>query len=204
MLDSPCPTTGYDMSIEDCVRCDLTSGLNQIGELATELNEYYFDYISGESARKSELYTISGSLSGSLGELNVLLNESFCYTGCDGNPHPRLGIEEGEILQQIYLRDYNVKQAQKTLRGLVDTTVDSSIAGKEPEWIELTEGDTTIRRSPGSLSNSATNRINMSKDFRALSEAAKDKIRELVYSYNMYGSQPRQVAGNDAPISGSN
>ena len=43
----------------------------------------------------------------------------------------------------------------------------------------------------------------MSKDFRALSEAAKDKIKDLVYAYNMYGAQPRQVAGDDAPISGS-
>jgi hypothetical protein len=201
--DSACPSTGYDLSISGCVSCDFSSGLNQIGGLARELVEYEFSYITGEAPRKAELYTISGSLSGSLGELNILLNQSFCYTGCDGDPNPRLGLEEGEILQQIYLRDYNVKQAQKTLRGLSDPFVEGSVATGNVEWIELSEGDTTIRRSPGSLSSSAANRITMSKDFRALSEAAKDKIKELVYAYNMYGAQPRQIAGDDAPISGS-
>ena len=115
--DSTCPSTGYDLSINDCVSCDFGSGLNQIGGLARELVEYEFSYITGEAPRKAELYTISGTLSGSLGELNILLNQSFCYTGCDGNPNPRLGLEEGEILQQIYLRDYNVKQAQKNPQG---------------------------------------------------------------------------------------
>lgn len=200
--ESPCPSTGYDLSLNDCVDCDFLYGLNQIGELARELVEFEFSYITGSGAIRSELYTISGSLSGSLGELNILLNQSFCYTGCDGNPYPRLGLEEGEILQQIYMRDYNVKQAQKNLRGLYDIGIESSIAENEAEWIELSEGDTTIRRSPGSLANSASNRITLSKDFKALSEAAKDKIKDLVYAYNMYGSQPRQVAGDDAPISG--
>ena len=200
--ESPCPSTGYDLSIGDCVDCNFLDELNQIGGLARELLEFEFSYITGSGAMRSELYTISGGLSGSLVELNVLLNQSFVYTGCDGNPYPRLGLEEGEILQQIYMRDYNVKQAQKTLRGLYDNNIESSIADNEAEWIELTEGDTTIRRSPGSLSNSASNRMGMSKDFRALSEAAKEKIKDLVYAYNMYGAQPRQVAGDDAPISG--
>ena len=43
----------------------------------------------------------------------------------------------------------------------------------------------------------------MSKDFKSLAEAAKQRVEELVYAYNMYGSAPRQIAGNDAPISGS-
>lgn len=201
--ESPCPSTGYDLSLDECVDCGFLSGLNQIGGLARELLEFEFSYVTGSGAMQNELYVISGGLSGSLGELNVLLNQSFNYTGCDGNPNPRLGIEEGEILQQIYMRDYNVKQAQKTLRGLVDPLVEGSVASGDTEWIELTEGDTTIRRSPGSMSSSASNRITMSKDFRALSEAAKDKIKDLVYAYNMYGAQPRQIAGDDAPISGS-
>jgi hypothetical protein len=47
----------------------------------------------------------------------------------------------------------------------------------------------------------------LSKEFKALAAEAQDRIKELVYSYNMYGSQPRQVSGIDAPdlnFSGNN
>ena len=57
-----------------------------------------------------------------------------------------------------------------------------------------------VKRSPGSVANSASNRITMSKDFKSLAEAAKQRVEELVYAYNMYGAAPRQIAGNDAPI----
>ncbi len=194
---SPCPNTGYYMRIDECTNCYFEENLNQIGALAKQLVEFEFDYITGEAAVRGELYTISGSLSGRLGEMNVLLNQSFCFTGCDGNPFPRLGKEEGDILQQLYMRDYNTKQAQKIMRGLYDETSESSVVQNEAEWTELSEGDTTIRRSPGSSASSASNRIALSKDFKALSEGADRKIKELVYNYNMYGAQPRQVAGED-------
>lgn len=194
---SPCPNTGYYLRIDECTNCYFEENLNQIGALAKQLVEFEFDYITGEAAVRSELYTISGSLSGRLGEMNVLLNQSFCYTGCDGNPFPRLGKEEGDILQQLYMRDYNTKQAQKIMRGLYDENTAASIAQNETEWTELSEGDTTIRRSPASSASSASNRIALSKDFKALSDDADRKIKQLVYNYNMYGAQPRQVAGED-------
>lgn len=194
---SPCPNTGYYMRIDECTNCYFEENLNQIGALAKQLVEFEFDYITGEAAVRGELYTISGSLSGRLGEMNILLNQSFCFTGCDGNPFPRLGKEEGDILQQLYMRDYNTKQAQKIMRGLYDETSISSVVQNEAEWTELSEGDTTIRRSPGSSASSASNRIALSKDFKALSEDADRKIKQLVYNYNMYGAQPRQVAGED-------
>ena len=194
---SPCPNTGYYLRVDECINCNVNEGLNQIGVLARELIEFEFDYITGEAAVRSELYTISGSLSGRLGELNVLLNQNFCFTGCDGNPFPRIGREEGDILQQLYLRDYNTKQAQKVMRGFYDSAAAGGILQNEAEWTELTEGDTTIKRSPGSSPTSASNRLALSKDFKALSEAADRKIKELVYNYNMYGAQPRQVAGED-------
>lgn len=177
--------------------------MNQIGDLASGLLEYEFDYITGVSEKSAELTTISGGLSGRLGELNVLLNQRFCFTGSDGEPNPRLGLEEGDILQQLYLRDYNTKQAQRLLRNVYDSTTSGSVATNAAEWIELREGDTVIKRSPGSVANSASNRITMSKDFKSLAEAAKQRVEELVYAYNMYGAQPRQIAGEDAPLSGS-
>lgn len=194
---SPCPNTGYYLRIDECTNCHFDENLNQIGALAKELVEFEFDYITGEAAVRSELYTISGSLSGRLGELNTLINQSFCYTGCDGNPSPRLGREEGDILQNLYLRDYNIKQAQKLMRNVYDQNTVNQVIENSSDWIELTEGDTTIRRSPGSVTNSASNRIAMSKDFKALAEAADRKIKDLVYNYNMYGAQPRQVSGED-------
>lgn len=171
--------------------------MNQIGDLASGLLEYEFDYITGTTEKAAELLTISGSLSGKIGELNILLNQDFCFTGSGGALSPRLGLEEGDILQQLYIRDYNTKQSQKLLRNTYDDT------GNAAEWIELREGDTVIKRSVSSIANSPSNRIAMSKDFQSLAHAAKERISELVYAYNMYGSEPRQVAGNDAPISGS-
>jgi hypothetical protein len=174
--------------------------INQIGQMASGLMLYEFDFVEEPTARLAELNTVSGSLSGKLGELNILLNQSFRFTGDDGNPYPRLQEEESDILEQLYIRDYNTKQAQKLLRGVYDSTTESSIVENTSDWIELQEGDTKIKRSPGSISNSASNRISMSKDFKALAKDAKDKIEDLVYNYNMYGAQPRQVAGLDAPI----
>ena len=173
--------------------------VNQIGQLASGLLEYEFDYITGSNNRSSELTTISGSLSGKLGELNVVLNQSFTFTGDDGNPYPRLGQEEGDILQLLYMRDYNTKQAQKLLRGIYDATTDDSIVNANGDWIELSEGDTTIRRSPTALANSPSARMSTSKEFKEMAKEADAQIKDLVYRYNMYGAEPVQVAGNDAP-----
>ena len=174
----------------------MNEGINQIGQIASGLVTYEFDYITGDD-RVYELQLISGSLSGKLGELNILLNQSFHFTGDDGNPNPRLQQEERDILEQLYLRDYNTKQAQKLLRGIYDTAISDSIAQEASPWIELSEGDTTIKRSPGSSGSSASSRITMSKDFKALSEEARKKIDQLVSAYNMYGSEPRQVLSDD-------
>ena len=173
--------------------------VNQIGQLASGLLEYEFDYITGSNNRSSELTTISGSLSGKLGELNVVLNQSFTFTGDDGNPYPRLGQEEGDILQLLYMRDYNTKQAQKLLRGIYDANVGDSIVNANGDWIELSEGDTTIRRSPTALANSPSARMSTSKEFKEMAKEADAQIKDLVYRYNMYGAEPVQVAGNDAP-----
>mgnify|MGYP007041077104 FL=1 len=62
--------------------------VNQIGKIASGVLMYEFDYISEES-KPFELQLISGSLSGRMGELNILLNQSFSFTGDDGNPFPR-------------------------------------------------------------------------------------------------------------------
>lgn len=174
--------------------------INQIGEIASGILKYEFDFIEDTFDQQSELYSISGSLSGKVGELNILLNQNFCFTGADGNPFPRLGDEESSILEEMYLRDYNEKQARKILRGAYEITVsgiDSSNAGSN--WIELREGDTTIKRPAASIPGLFTNRIELSKNFKSLAQESEQKIKDLVYAYNLYGAVPRQVAGTDAP-----
>jgi len=171
--------------------------LNQIGKLASGTLQYEFDFITGAKAKKAELQSMSGSMSGSMGELNVLLYQNFHFTGADGEVNPRMQIEEADILRQIYIRDWNTKQAQKLLRGIYDTSTASSVVGAM-EWTELREGDTTIRRSPESSTTSSKARMSISRDFKALADEARLKIDKLVASYNIYGAQPRQVAGGDA------
>ena len=170
--------------------------INQIGQIASGLMSYEFDYLS-EERKPYEILVASGTISGKLGELNVLLNQDFSYTGDDGNPYPRLNIEEISILEQLYIREYNIKQAQKLLRGVYDEGTSGSIAVDASDWIELREGDTVIKRSAASIANSASNRITMSKDFKAMAEDAANKIKDLVYAYNLYGAQPRQVEFNE-------
>ena len=174
--------------------------INQIGKLASGILGYEFDFIEDPVEQKSELLTISGSLSGKIGELNILLNQNFCFTGADGNPCPRLGDEESAILEEMYLRDYNAKQARKILRGTYDITVsgitDSSAA---LNWTELREGDTTIKRPASAIPGSYTNKVDLSKNFKAMADESEKKIKDLVYAYNLYGAAPRQVAGTDAP-----
>lgn len=175
------------------------SKLNQIGELATEVLEYDFFYISGAQQKETELTRISGTISGRLGELNILLNQSFSYTGDDGNPSPRLGYEEGEILKSIYIRDYNKREAQKILRGIyVPDVLDDS--NSEGDWVELREGDTVIKRSSASISNSANNKINASKSHQDVAKEMEAKIKSLVNAYNLYGSVPREAKGEDCII----
>lgn len=174
--------------------------INQIGELASGILGYEFDFIQDPNDKQSELLTISGSLSGKIGELNILLNQNFCFTGADGNPCPRLGDEESAILGEMYLRDYNTKQARKILRGTYDITV-SGVTGSAAgsSWTELREGDTTIKRPAAAIPGLFTNRVDLSKNFKAMADESEKRIKDLVYAYNLYGSVPRQVAGIDAP-----
>ena len=178
--------------------------MNQIGQIASGLLDYEFFYITGDTSRIAEFQRISGTLSGRLGELNTLLNQSFSYTGDDGNPYPRLGYEEAEILQLIYIRDYNRREAQKILRGIYDNGImgdgsvsNEELASSEGDWIELREGDTVIKRSAASISSSASNKTTTSAKFQDMSKVVDERLKDLIYAYNMYGSVPRQALGDD-------
>ncbi len=165
--------------------------MNQIGQIASGVLEYDFDFITGTTEKAAELLTISGGLSGHVGQLNVLINQSFGYTGTSGDLDPALQQEEKEILVQLYLKDYYFKESRKVLRSIYDSSLDSAF--NQSEWTELREGDTTIKRGVFS----AKDRNDASRNYKGLAEEADRKITELVGAYNMYGAVPRQVAGND-------
>jgi hypothetical protein len=167
---------------------------NQIGELASGILKYEFDFIEDPAEQQAELLSISGSLVAKIGELNILLNQNFCCTG-DIN----LGCEEATILEEIYLRDYNTKQARKILRGSYDSTISGMDASAAASWTELREGDTTIKRPVSAIPGLFTNKLDLSKNFKSLAAESEQKIKDLAYTYNMYGAVPRQVAGKDAP-----
>tara|TARA_Y100000361_G_C11161062_1_gene347337 strand:- start:1275 stop:1841 length:567 start_codon:yes stop_codon:yes gene_type:complete len=181
--------------------------MNQLGLIASGMLEYDFSFITGETERDSELLTISGSLSGRIGDLNVLINQSFSFTGDEGELSPRLQNEESAILRNIYMRDWCKKQSNKVLRGLYmdsiagapESSSESSTAAAD--WVELREGDTTIRRSAASSASSAVSRANTEKAFRDMAKDIQKELEALVYKYNMYGSQPRQVISESCPIS---
>ena len=181
--------------------------MNQIGLIASGMLEYDFSFITGETERESELLTISGSLSGRIGDLNTLINQSFHFTGDEGDLDPSLQNEESAILRNIYMRDWSKKQSQKVLRGLyLDSTPGLSESASEAstastDWVELREGDTTIRRSAASSASSATSRINTEKAFRDMAKDIQKELMDSVYRYNMYGAQPRQVISESCPIS---
>ena len=61
------------------------------------------------------------------------------------------------------------------------------------DWTVLKEGDTTIQRS----TFGAKERSSAAREYREMAREADKKITELVYAYNLYGAQPRQVAGAD-------
>jgi hypothetical protein len=170
---------------------------NQIGQLASGIVQWDFDYITGVEAA-TELQKVSGWLLTNLGQLNTLLYTTF-YSGtlnletgyATGN---HLKQEEKAIYTQVYLQDYYTKQARLSLRSFVNTSTSSSSVEMTP-WTTLREGDTTIQRDAIKVTASA--RTEASRTFKNLAAAAESKLQDLVYRYNYYQGAPRQVAGSD-------
>ena len=63
-------------------------------------------------------------------------------------------------------------------------------------WTELREGDSYIKRAV----TSAATKAESSRLLQTLGQQAKDHLKELIHSYNMYGSIPTQVAGKDTTL----
>ncbi len=166
--------------------------MNQLGTLGYTIWDTEFGDHTGASDRASNAVLISGYLDANLGQLNTLLNKDFgLATGTDV-VSPELKYEENAIFTQVYLKDYYAKQARNILKGIASAP--STTTGMN--WVELREGDTYIKRAV----TSAGTKAESSRLFQVLAQQAKDTLREMVYSYNMYGSIPTQVAGKDTTL----
>ena len=169
--------------------------MNQFGTLGYTIWDTEFGDHTGAAERVSNAVLISGYLEANVGKLNTLLNTDFqLNTGTD-TVSPELKLEENGIFTQIYLKDYYQKQARNALRNIVGAA-DLGTGSSITDWTELREGDSYIKRSV----ISAGNKTEASRLFTALSKDAGEVLDELVYSYNMYGSKPTQVAGKDTTL----
>lgn len=117
-------------------------------------------------------------LQANLGILNTLLDTSFCLDG------PDFDEEAQAIYKQVYLHHYYSKKARNALRGIVDTSTDSS-----GDIASISDGESRV---------TFTNKNETAKVLRGFATDAKATLDQLVAKYNMYQSEPRQVSGIDA------
>ena len=142
-------------------------------ELAEELMKDEFD---GDSCLNS-IQSILSWMRANLGVLNGLLDQ--CYE-LDGE---NMDEEAQAIYKQAYLYHHYSKKARNSLRGIMDTSVDS-----QGEVASISDGESRV---------TFTNKNESAKVIRAFANDAKNMMDELIHKYNMYQSEPRQVSGID-------
>lgn len=171
--------------------------MNQLGELAYHIWDIEFGDHSTALERERNALLISGYLEVNLGQVNNLLNTDFYLDKTEDKVKPALQNEEKAIFSQLYLKDYMNKQARNTLRNAVNTSsTTTTTTDGVTDWVELREGDTSIRRSIAT----STSKNSTAKIFQSASRDASEILEKMVHSYNLYGSIPLQVAGADGGV----
>ena len=174
--------------------------MNQLGELAYHIWDIEFGDHSSSLERERNALLISGYLDVNLGQLNTLLNTDFHLNKIKDEVQPALQYEEKAIFTQLYLKDYMQKQARNVLRNATATSSTTTTTDGVTDWVELREGDTSIRRSIAT----STSKNTSAKIFQDSSRDAMALLEKMVHSYNMYGSLPLQVAGVDGGVEDAN
>ena len=150
----------------------------KMGVLATQIYDQEIGFYTSGAERTIEIGLIANWLKGHLGELNTLI-----FTCLSGYNPENFNLEEQAIIREMYLSEYNRKAHRRVLRG-----IDGSDGS--PDFRMIKEGDSVIQRSD----KNAT-----AKNYHEAYLASQERVKELVYAYNIYGSKPNQVAGGDAP-----
>jgi hypothetical protein len=178
--------------------------MNQFGELAFHIWDIEFGDHSSALERERNALLISGYLEANIGQLNTLIHTDFYLDKEQDKVVPELKYEEKAIFTQLYLKDYMNKQARNILRNAATSSNNNSSSSTTTvlgvtDWTELREGDTSIKRSVAT----STTKNASAQIFQKSAKEANDLLKDLVYSYNLYGAKPVQVAGNDAFIENS-
>jgi hypothetical protein len=149
-----------------------------LGKLAVNIYDQEIGFHSHGEVRNSEVSLISGWLEGHLGELNNLI-----FTCFSGESPAGLNLEEQSILKEMYISEYNRKAHRRVLRGIDGSNGDS-------DFQVIREGDSMIQR---------TNKNVTAKSYLDAYAKSQERIKDLVYAYNLYGAKPSQVVGKDSP-----
>ena len=171
--------------------------MNQLGELAYSTWDTEFGDHSNPLERKQQSLLISGYYEANLGQLNVLLNTSYSLK--ENIVQPVMNHEEKAIFSQLYLKDYYKKQSRNILRSASSLGSNSASStttqdvSSLTDWTTLQEGDTVIRRSVATPSSK-------NETARIMGNAASEAnilLHKMIHSYNMYGSVPLQIIGEE-------
>ena len=154
-----------------------------IGQLAVNIydNEIAYDAPSG-ALRDTEVKLISGWLQGHLGELNTRIFTSFSGENPEG-----FNLEEQAILREMYMSEYYRRKQRIELDSMSTSSIDAA------DWVMIQEGDSVIKKQTKQSSTSFL------RVYQENFKMSMERIDELVYAYNLYGANPKQVAGKDAP-----
>ncbi len=167
--------------------------MGQIDDIASSIYETeFYDEVATPQEVDASKARISAWLETNIGQLNILINQSFRIDGSN-NSCPELKEEEIAIFIQLYLKYYYKRQSQSILKNL--GSIQSQTVGTPvltmSDWTELREGDSQIKRV--AQNSSPQQKIQVAQTYRTFSQEADIKLSELVHSYNMYNSGPRQI-----------
>jgi hypothetical protein len=166
--------------------------MNSVGQLASGIWE---DLDSPDTPTVTSISGWVGS-DRALGKLNALLGTEFIidsagyyngqyfdaggYSGqyVPGDYYPAFGNVEAAIMGEVYKYDFYAKKIRNVMNGILEGT------GTNVDWSELSEGDTTIRRS---------NRNEVAKTYRGLQTDSNNELQRLVGYYRQNKALPREV-----------
>ncbi len=151
-----------------------------LGRLAVKIYDEEVGFFEqGTSGRLTEINLVSGWLEGHLGELN-----NFIFTSFSGSDPENFLLEEQAILREMYVSEFNRKAERAALRRMDGE-------GDTINWASIQEGDSVIKRQIDSSNPTP-------KLYHQAYLASQDRMKDLIYAYNLYHSMPRQVVGKDS------
>lgn len=124
---------------------------------------------------------ISGWAGANLHQLNIALDE--CYDVATGDFSPAFTNTVSGIYQEIYKVRHYEHQIKLAVNGVA-----TKVTGVGMDWVELREGDTTIRRaSPAE----------MVRSYLSLKRDAAKSLKDMIFAYRMNEAKPSQITGEE-------